>query len=208
MNIRNLARVGAAVAVSVGVGAVGVAAPAHAADNIKTFNQEATLNGPDSLPYIGYTVSALRPSSDAVPHRGDLYAAKLVINGYGVNANPAIERFGARSEAGDFYPAILGASNPGELYFDVVGPTPNSVVWNDGIRDILAWVPGQAPTGPTTGSGPNFPDSQSTDVAPAGPAPTEGDNNAIVATPNDIAPAPFQLTEGDVAQPGFNGGRR
>ena len=34
---------------------------------------------------------------------------------------------------------------------------------------------------------------------------------AIVATPNDIAPAPYQLNEAEVAEPGFNaapGGRR
>ena len=33
----------------------------------------------------------------------------------------------------------------GKLYFDVVGDVPNSVVWNDGTRDILAWVPGETP---------------------------------------------------------------
>ncbi|HTY27727.1 MAG TPA: hypothetical protein VMD51_06210, partial [Mycobacterium sp.] len=66
---------------------------------------------------------------------------------------------------------------------------------------------GEAPTGPTTGSGPDVSsDSQS---VVTGPMPAEGDS-AIVATPNDIAPAPYQLSEGEVAEPGFNagGGRR
>ena len=38
-------------------------------------------------------------------------------------------------------------------------------------------------------------------------APVETDP-AIVATPNDIAPAPYQLNEAEVAEPGFNGGGR
>ena len=35
-----------------------------------------------------------------------------------------------------------GGSSTGKLYFDVVGDVPNSVVYNDGVRDLLAWVPG------------------------------------------------------------------
>ncbi len=35
-----------------------------------------------------------------------------------------------------------GGSTTGKLYFDVVGDVPNSVVYNDGVRDVLAWVPG------------------------------------------------------------------
>ena len=55
--------------------------------------------------------------------------------------------------------------------------------------------------------------SQVVDTQPAetAPMPSEGDA-AIVATPNDLASSPYQLTEGEVAQPGFNagggGGRR
>jgi hypothetical protein len=41
--------------------------------------------------------------------------------------------------------------------------------------------------------------------APAGPMPVESDPN-IVATPQVLAPPPDQLTEADVAQPGFNAG--
>ena len=39
-----------------------------------------------------------------------------------------------------------GGSTTGKLYFDVVGDTPNSVVYNDGVQDLLVWVPG-APEG-------------------------------------------------------------
>jgi hypothetical protein len=36
---------------------------------------------------------------------------------------------------------------PGKIYFDVVGDAPNSVVYNDGVRDLLAWIPGPAEGG-------------------------------------------------------------
>lgn len=97
------------------------------------------------------------------------------------------------------------------LYFDVVGDIPNSVVFNDGTRDLLAWVPGDPP-GSTAApvvvpdSDENFqvvPDNQ----ASAGAPPPSDNNSAIVATPpNDLATSPYQITEGEAAQPGFNSG--
>jgi hypothetical protein len=211
VKITKLAGVAAAIAVTFGMGAANVA-PASAADNIKTFGEQERLNGPNGFPYIGYTVNKLAPSTDPVPHNGTLYAATLIIDGFGVNTPPLIERFGARAQSGDFYPSIWGASNTGKLYFDVVGDVPNSVVWNDGIRDILAWVPGETPLEPSiAGPGPDVaPGSESVVTAPESvPAET---SPAIVATPNDLAAPPYQLNEAEVASPGFNagdgGGRR
>ncbi len=144
MNVTKLAGAVAASAIVFGIGAATVPS-AWATDNIRTFGEQETLNGPNGLPYIGYTVKGLAPSNDPVPHNGTLYAASLVVDGFGTGTPPMIERFGARAQSGDFYPAIWGASNMGKLYFDVVGDVPNSVVWNDGTRDILAWVPGETP---------------------------------------------------------------
>lgn len=211
MKITKLAGIVAATAVTFGIGAVNVA-PAWATDNIRVFGEQETLNGPNSLPYIGYTVGRLKPSNDPVPHNGKLYSAALMVDGFGTGTAPMIERFGARAQSGDFYPAIWGASNMGKLYFDVVGEIPNSVVWNDGIRDILAWVPGEAvnPAG-AQGLGPDFaPSSEPVEGVPApvsGPAamPAEGDSS-IVATPNDLASSPYQITPGEAAEPGFNAG--
>ncbi len=94
----------------------------------------------------------------------------------------------------------------GVLYFDVVGPVPNSVVWNDGVRDILAWVPGElplegfweAPPAPEPAATP-----ENSVIAPQG-MPAESDP-ALVATPNDLASPPYQLTPAEVAEPGFRG---
>jgi hypothetical protein len=34
-----------------------------------------------------------------------------------------------------------GGSSTGKIYFDVVGPDPVSVVFNDGQQDLLGWIP-------------------------------------------------------------------
>ena len=145
-----------------------------------------------------------------MPHNGTLYAARLFVDGFGGNANPQIERFGARAESGDFYPAIPGYSNLDKLYFDVVGPVPNSVVWNDGIRDILAWIPGE-PLTETNAAEPRSSRRRASvrlllrrlPYAPAPTMPTENDA-AIVATPNDLASPTPGISEAEAAMPGFN----
>ena len=90
MKITKMAGVVAATAVTFGIGAANVA-PAWATDNIKPFGEQEPLNGPNSLPYIAYTVKNLAPSNAPVPHNGTLYAARLVVDG---NYPPQIERFG------------------------------------------------------------------------------------------------------------------
>ena len=208
MDIQKLVGAVAAAVITFGIGSA-TAPSAWAADNIKIYGEEESLNGPNSQPYIGYTVYRLKPSNDPVPHNGQLYSAKLKVDG---DAMPMIGRFGARAESGAFYPAIGGASNASKLYFDVVGPVPNSVVWNDGVRDILAWIQGDTPREPQSVSDePPEPEPPTYDpFASGGPAsapssrmPIETDP-ALVATPNDLAqPAP-DLTEAEVASPGFN----
>lgn len=218
MKITKLAGVLAATAVAVGIGA-GTAAPASAADNIKIFGEQERLNGMNGRPYIGYTVDKFGPSKDPVPHNGKLFSANLKVDTFGGSAPLMIERFGARALNGAYFPVISGASNPTKLYFDVVGPdVPNSVVWSDGIRDILAWVPGKLPlepkpkytSAPPPPAAPPKPPPPAPYVAPpagampAGAMPAETDA-AIVATPNQLAAPPYQLTPAEVAQPGFRG---
>lgn len=198
-----------------GAGAL-TATPAWAADNIKIFGEQERLIGPNGFPYIGYVVKDFGPSNDPVPHNGTLYSAKLYIDNFGGNYNPMIDRFGARALKGAFYPAIRGASNVNMLYFDVVGPVPNSVVWNDGMRDILAWVPGEiplegfweAPPAPEPAPMPERSSVIPEESAGAGSMPAESmpaeSDAEITATPSVIAPAPFELTEAEVSEPGFN----
>ena len=150
MKIRKLVTPVGIAAVAVGM-AAGTAAPASAANDIKPFGQQETLNDyVTGAPMIGYTVHELSPSSDAVPHNGQLYAATVTVQGLGGWATPLVPLFNARAESGANYrvigggvaPAPPGGQTTGKLYFDVVGDAPNSVVYNDGVQDLMVWVPG------------------------------------------------------------------
>jgi hypothetical protein len=178
---------------AVAIGMAGATAiPASAVDNIKPFGQPESLNDVTGAPMITYTVNGLSPSSDAVPHNGQLYAAAVTNDG-GV---PIVPMFNARAESGANY-RVIGGGIPGKLYFDVVGDIPNSVVYNDGGQDLLAWV---ATNGPGEGSGAPDVAGESTDDigggATDGGGVTGGDD---VAPPVDAAPeeivSPFETPE-------------
>jgi hypothetical protein len=155
VKIQKLAGAIAAAAIALSVGAV---VPASAADNIKPFGHQERLNDwGTGAPMIGYTVMGLNPSSAPVPHSGQLYEATVKVDAFGSWATPVVAMFNARAESGANYRVIAdaglgavppGGSTTGTLFFDVVGEVPNSVVYNDGVRDLLAWVPG-APQGGT-----------------------------------------------------------
>jgi hypothetical protein len=198
VKVNKLAGAVAATAVALSFAAV-TAAPAGAVNNIKPFGQPESINDVYGNPMITYTVQGLRPSSDPVFHNGQLYEA-LVTNDGGV---PIAPMFNARAESGANY-RVIGGGIPGKLYFDVVGDVPNSVVYNDGGQDLLAWVS----TGPMDSGAPDVAGESTEDIggAPAATPETTGDDVA----PPVQAPGPFELTEPEVAEPGFNdgGGRR
>ena len=172
MNTKKLAAAVAATAITFGAGAASVAT-ASAKDNIQPFGTQETLNDwATGGPMIGYTVMGLTPSADPVPHNGRLYEAPMTVNAFGAWATPMIPMFNARAESSALYRVLPesgpggavppGGSSTGKLYFDVVGDVPNSVVYNDGVRDLLAWVgtsrtvaPGGAPTRGGTSTGAN-----------------------------------------------------
>ena len=192
MKIKKLVGVVAVTAAAVGI-AAGTVAPASAANNIKPFGQPESLEDVYGNPMITYTVHGLTPSSDAVFHVGRLYEAPVTVEG-GV---PISALFNARAESGANY-RVIGGGVPGKLYFDVVGDTPNSVVYNDGVQDLLTWVS----TGPMASGAPDVA-GESTELAPGAPAPAEATGGDDVAPPVQ-APSPFELTEPEVAEPGFN----
>jgi hypothetical protein len=152
VKIKKLGGAIAATAITVGI-AAGTVAPASAANNIKPFGQQETLNDyATGAPMIGYTVNGLNPSSDAVPHNGQLYAATVTVEGLGGWATPLVPLFNARAESGQNYPVIAGESlgaagwpTTGNLYFDVVGDVPNSRLQRREFRIYLFGCP--APRG-------------------------------------------------------------
>ena len=105
----------------------------------------------------GWTVTSLRPSSDAIPYpvQGRLWEASATDTAIKGSVTPVIPDMNARAVNGDSYrviwnvavekgvnPSTLpeGASTSGKLYFDVTSTDPNSVVYNDGVQDLLIWV--------------------------------------------------------------------
>lgn len=212
MKIKLVAPIGIA-AIAIGMAGV-TAGSASAANNIKPFGQQEALNE------IGYTVKSLHPSSDPVPHNGQLYSATVKVEGLGGWANPITAFFNARAESGANYRVIggglpsapPGGTATGKLYFDVVGDVPNSVVYNDGMQDLMVWVPG-APAGGTPSEAVDMDEgpvgtSEIISTPPAESAPpAEGTpTGGNLFTPEVMAPPPFELSESDVASPGYNSG--
>jgi hypothetical protein len=213
VTIEKLAAPVGVAAMAIGMAAA-TAVPASAANNIKPFGQQETLNDyATGAPMIGYTVNGLSPSSDAVPHNGQLYAATVTVEGLGGWATPLVPLFNARAESGQDYRVIAGGpaaappggSSTGKLYFDVVGDVPNSVVYSDGTQDLLVWVPGAPEGGVQGGSG--APDSagESTEIignAPAGGAESGGAMAAPAVVPAPEQVNPFETPEQHAAREG------
>ena len=205
MKIQKLVAPLGVTAIAIGMAAATVA-PASAINNIKLFGQPESLNDSTGAPMITYTVHGLNPSSDAVFHNGQLYEANVTFEG-GI---PIAPMFNARAESGANY-RVIGGGLPGKLYFDVIGDIPNSVVYNDGGQDLLGWV---SPRPISIGA----PDVAGESTEIIGGAPTGG-GGEVASAPAEappgaaevIAPPPYQLTEPEVAEPGFNavpGGHR
>ena len=213
MKIRKLVAPVGIAAVAVGM-AASTAAPALAANNIKPFGQQETLDDyVTGAPMIGYTVHGLSPSSDAVPHNGQLYAATVTVEGLGGWATPLVPLFNARAESGANYrvmgggvpAAPPGGSTTGTLYFDVVGDPPNSVVYNDGVQDLLVWVPGAPEGGVPSGPAPDAAGGSTEIIGGAefgGGEATGGEVAAPAIVPAPEVVNPFETPEQRAAREG------
>lgn len=135
-----------------GVGAAG-AAPPPAIQGFGT--SESLIDGPL---VTAYTVSNLQPTNITIPGytpRGKLYQANVTARSDGGTVTPLISDFNARAADGTTYrvidtvatpngispaPINQGQHSDGKIYFDVTGPPPNGVVYNDGVEDVLIWT--------------------------------------------------------------------
>ncbi|MDN4517236.1 MULTISPECIES: DUF1942 domain-containing protein [Mycobacteriaceae] len=115
---------------------------------------------------MGYTVSDLQPANTReltvpvtgnVPLADQLWYATTTVAALHGSIVPAMESFSARNPQGQNYrvieqalapdlkasPMSQGQRTTGHLYFDVTGPPPTAVVYNDGMQDRLAWAGAQ-----------------------------------------------------------------
>lgn len=146
-------------AVAIAVGGI-VVAPSVSADSYpitQQFGSEEVIGtGGNNQGYVGWTVNNLRPSSDSIdwPVHGHLWEATATLRYVrGGCSLPYIARFNARASNGQDYLELAaantsepiervcpGGQSTGKLYFDVVGPDPDGVVYRTDFTDLLIWV--------------------------------------------------------------------
>lgn len=176
----------------------------------------------------GWTVSDLRPSTDAIPYqpRGTLWEATATDVAIQGNVTPVIANLGARSPSGQTYPALFGVATPqgvnpsnlaqgektsGKVYFDVTGDAPNSAVYQFAGKDQLVWTPAAppAPSGggsstPAAGSQPNA-GAASQKPAQSGtqttPAPADNQTTGSSSTPGATGSQGTPLASGSQGTP-------
>ncbi|MCV7418964.1 DUF1942 domain-containing protein [Mycobacterium yunnanensis] len=164
-----------ALASAAAVGSIGfigvIGAPIAAADELTTttIGNEARLTNGDVVQ--GWTISNLKPSTDTIPYpvAGTLWEATATDQAIEGNVTPIVSNLNARAKSGETYRVLFGVATPqgvnpatipqgektsGKVYFDVVGDTPDSVVYNAGGQDLLVWVqpPPQLPAQRNGGS--------------------------------------------------------
>ena len=177
----------ATVAAAAAAGAIGfIGTPIATADDLTTttIGNEARLTNGNVVQ--GWTITDLKASTDQIPYpvAGTLWEATATDQAIEGNVTPIVSNLNARAKSGETYRVLFGVATPqgvnpatlaqgqhttGKVYFDVVGDTPDSVVYNAGGQDLLVWVqpPPQLPTQRGGGSYSSSPAPSSTPATPA-----------------------------------------
>ncbi len=139
-------------------GAVGlITAPISAAEDVTTTTVGSQAKLVDGNVIQGWTISDLRPSSDAIPYpvAGTLWEATATDEALQGSATPIVSNLNARARSGETYRVLFGVATPqgvnpatiaqgqkttGKVYFDVTGDAPDAVVYSAGDQDLLAWA--------------------------------------------------------------------
>lgn len=198
----------ALVAAAAAAGSFGLlGAPVAAADDLTTttIGNEAKLT--DGNVVQGWTINDLKASTDQIPYpvAGTLWEATATDEAIEGSVTPIVSNLNARARSGQTYRVLFGVATPqgmnpatlgqgqkttGKVYFDVVGDSPDSVLYNAGGRDLLVWVqpPPQLPTRNGGGSYSSAPAASAPPAAPTTPTTPTGAPAGAAAIPG--APAP------------------
>lgn len=155
MTIRSALAAGTA---GLAIAAVGAFAPSVAADpTVDSFGGWNRLVDDGGNVITVWQVSDLKPSTDSIPGypvAGRLWEATAAVRAAKGTVTPIIPDFNARAANGTTYRVLWQAATPsgisgatipqgaksaGKLYFDVTGPPPTQVVYNDGAADRMVW---------------------------------------------------------------------
>ena len=106
---------------------------------------------------VAYTVEELEPADDTITNaevKGQLWEASVTVRAVDGSVTPVIPFFNTRAADGTNYRVLFtavgeealsgatlsqGQEAEGNVYFDVTGPAPAQVVYNDGVADLLIW---------------------------------------------------------------------
>ncbi len=181
-----------------------IAPTASAESTTQPFGSQGKLTNGDVVQ--GWTISDLKPSSDTISHQpvGTLWEATATDQAIEGSATPIVSNLNARASNGDTYrvlfqvptsqgvnPATLGEGDKtsGKVYFDVTGPSPDSVVYIAGGEDLLTWV--GAPAGASEAASPSPRTYQGTPSPARAPAATAATPAATAGTPAAAAGTPL-----------------
>lgn len=149
-----MTRMLAVVPLSIGL-ALSVAAPAGADTTRANFGATEEIH--DGGVTIAYTVDELEASDDTITNadvHGTLWEVSVEVEAVDGSVTPIIPFFNARAADGTNYQPLYwavgeeslsgatlaqGQKSEGNIYFDVTGPAPVAVVYNDGVTDRLCW---------------------------------------------------------------------
>ena len=110
----------------------------------------------------GWTITDLKASTDQIPYpvAGTLWEATATDQAIEGSVTPIVSNLNARAKSGETYRVLFGVATPqgvnpatlaqgqqttGKVYFDVVGDTPDSVVYNAGGQDLAGVGAATAP---------------------------------------------------------------
>lgn len=141
---------------TVAVVALAGAPAASANPSVAPLGTQQELTAPTGN-IAAWTVSDLRTSADQLPAplAGELWEATATVEAVRGDVTPVISDLNARAANGQNYRALFNVATPqginpsilrqgmrstGKVYFDVTGQEPNSVVYNDGVQDLLIWT--------------------------------------------------------------------
>lgn len=170
-----------------------------------------------------WTVSGLKPSSDVIPWQvhGTLWEATASNRAVQGTVQPIVSDLNARASNGETYRALFLVATPqgvnpaalppgqqtsGKVYFDVTGDAqPDSVVYNDGARDLAVWV--TPPPTPPAGSSNTY---RTNPVPPQDAASTEAatppeSETPLTSTPASSSGTPLPATSAGTPLPGSTG---
>jgi len=134
----------------------------------------------------GWTIGDLKASTDQIPYpvAGTLWEATATDQAIEGSVTPIVSNLNARASNGETYRVLFGVATPqgvnpatlaqgekttGKVYFDVVGDSPDSVVYNAGDRDLLVWLEAP-PQLPARSGGNGYTSSTPSTGTPAAPA--------------------------------------